>query len=481
MKFICYLFCIFFINCIYSQDNIFIEEQNDKLLDKSQKGFKKLERNYDLIAQKIFSKSEKWIEKIQRQEIRIQKKLNNTIDTAIQRKLTLNSKNFYQELTEISSVKLPDNSLIYIPTIDSLKVLDSWSIQFKSKSSNELINTTHDYSQLTTSLVNVQQKLTSYTNISNLLKDRKQQILQEYHNFGFTKELTRIKKKYFYYQQQLEEYKSLIKDQEKLATRLLSYVKNLPSYQDFFRQNSQLAQIFNIPSSGVNGGGIAQIIPGLQTVNGVQFQMSQSLGSNINPQQLIIQQINFAQSELNSLKEKVNELGGGQSELEMPEGFKPNYQKTKSFLKRLEFGLDFQSNRTRGVLPASTNIGISTGFKLNDKSIVGLAGIWSIGWGKDFSNIHITHQGIGWRSFIDIKFKGNWWITGGYEENFKAEFQTIAELKDRSHWLKSGLIGVTKKYKISKKTYKIQLLWDMMSYYQVPRGQALQFRTGFNF
>ena len=211
----------------------------------------------------------------------------------------------------------------------------------------------------------------------------------------------------------MEEYKALFRDEEKLTKRLLVYAKELPAFQDFFRKSSQLAQLFNIPGIGAGGGATAQALPGLQTVSSVQQQMTQSLGANINPQQLITQQISAAQSQLSVFKEKVNQLGGGSDDLEMPEGFKPNQQRTKSFLKRLEFGIDVQSKRTRSILPATTDIAVSTGFKINDKSTIGIAGVWSMGWGQDFRNIQITHKGVGWRSFVDIKVKGNWWFTGG--------------------------------------------------------------------
>jgi hypothetical protein len=53
-----------------------------------------------------------------------------------------------------------------------------------------------------------------------------------------------------------------------------------------------------------------------------------------------------------------------------------------------------------------------------------------------------------------------------------------------SKWQQSGLVGISKvisiKSKFFKKT-KLQLLWDFLSYEQVPRTQALKFRVGYNF
>jgi hypothetical protein len=51
-------------------------------------------------------------------------------------------------------------------------------------------------------------------------------------------------------------------------------------------------------------------------------------------------------------------------------------------------------------------------------------------------------------------------------------------------WQESGLLGISKiisvKSKLFKKT-KVQLLWDFLSYQQLPRSQPLKFRVGYNF
>ncbi len=55
----------------------------------------------------------------------------------------------------------------------------------------------------------------------------------------------------------------------------------------------------------------------------------------------------------------------------MPD-FKPNNQKIKSFLKRLEYTTDVQFSKTNSLLPNTANIGLGIGYKLNDKSIIGI-------------------------------------------------------------------------------------------------------------
>ena len=97
------------------------------------------------------------------------------------------------------------------------------------------------------------------------------------------------------------------------------------------KQNSQLALLFRIPDNY----GMAQNLTGLQTRSSVQALIQQQISAG-GPNALAIVQQNIAQatSELNKLKDKVNNFGGGSSDIEMPD-FKPNNQKTKNFFKGL--------------------------------------------------------------------------------------------------------------------------------------------------
>ena len=121
------------------------------------------------------------------------------------------------------------------------------------------------------------------------------------------------------------------------------------------------------------------------------------------------------------------------------------------------------------------------GYKLNDKSTIVIGAGYKLGWGKNISNIKLTSQGVSLRSYLDVKIKGSIWISGGYEENYQNEFTKIDQLKDMNAWQRSGLMGLTKKYKVGKKNGNMQLLWDFLSYSQVPQTPSLKFRVGYLF
>ncbi|MDB5223397.1 MAG: hypothetical protein JWN83_2064, partial [Chitinophagaceae bacterium] len=132
--------------------------------------------------------------------------------------------------------------------------------------------------------------------------------------------------------------------------------------------------------------------------------------------------------------------------------------------------------------PATTDIGLSVGYKLNDKSTLGIGASYKVGLGKGWNNIRISSEGIGLRSFVDYKIKNSFFLSGGYEQNYKSAFNSVEQLKNYNAWQTSGLIGVSKKYKISKKFKgNMQLLWDFLSYNQIPRTQPIVYRLGYNF
>jgi uncharacterized membrane protein len=261
----------------------------------------------------------------------------------------------------------------------------------------------------------------------------------------------------------------------------LSELRNLPAFQSFWQRNSLLAQLF--PATGNIG--TTQALAGLQSRALVQQLLTQQVGGTVvttgsNPQQFIQQQMQSAHNQLNTLKDKINQLGGGNNALIMPD-FTPNKQKTKTIWQRFEYGINIQSQKTNYYLPVTSDIAGTIGYKLNDKSTVGVGVAYKMGWGNGINDVRISNQGIGLRSFLDIKIKGSIWVTGGYEQNYQSAFTQIPQLQNYSAWQTSGLIGITKKMKVGKKASNVQLLWDFLSYRNIPVTQPLKFRIGYNF
>ena len=164
----------------------------------------------------------------------------------------------------------------------------------------------------------------------------------------------------------------------------------------------------------------------------------------------------------------------------MPD-FTPNTQHTKKFLQRLEYGFNIQNTPGSYFLPVMSTIGIMAGYKWSDKIATGIGVAYQVGLGNGINNIKLSNQGISLRSYMNIRTKLNIWLTGGLEYNYMQQFETLRSIENLDLWQKSSLIGLTKKYSIGKKEGNIQLLYDLLANYEIPRGQSLKFRIGFNF
>ena len=106
-----------------------------------------------------------------------------------------------------------------------------------------------------------------------------------------------------------------------------------------------------------------------------------------------------------------------------------------------------------------------------------------MGYGN-ISQIRITHEGLGLRSFIDWKLKKQFFVSGGFEMNYSTVFTNIRSLQSNTEWQKSGLIGLTKKIKLKTKYVKgtnFQLLYDVLHKTHAVPTQAIVFRTVYNF
>ena len=416
------------------------------------------------------------LERVQKQEAKLKKRL------ALKDSLVGNQLFSIQDRYSSLAEKIKHPSAVkglneYMPKLDSLKTGLQFLDQAKSLQDKFPKEWVGKISSANKSIEGLQSKLRQADEIKSFIKERKQLLKEQFEKYGMTKELKKLNREIYYYQQQINEYKSMLKDPKKLQERAIAELRKLPAFTEFMKKNSQLAQLFRLPDNY----GTPESLAGLQTRASVQgLLQARFASSGANPQQYLQQQMGQAQGELNKLKDKINKAGGGSSDIEMPD-FKPNSQKTKSFLTRIEYSANVQSQKTNVFLPVTSDIALTAGYKLNDKSVIGVGMSGKIGWGSGWQHIKLTYEGIGLRSYVDMKIKGSIWISGGYEQNYQQAFTKIDQLKNLNAWQTSGLIGLSKKYKIGKKTNNLQLLWDFLSYQQVPRRQPILFRIGYVF
>jgi hypothetical protein len=456
----------------------------DKIINFPSKLFNKIQGKTASIDQALTRQTQNYLQKMAKREARLKKKLYK-VDSAAAKRLFANSAGQYAALEQKIATDTGGHKPIaltgeYQPYTDSLK----GSLSFLQQ--NPRLAGGAQSQALQSSITQLQQlqaKMQDADAAKAFVQQRKQEIgnyISQHANLqnllgsqyqGFNQEV-------YYYSQQVREYKEMLNHPDQLEQRALSLLDQLPAFQQFMKNNSQLAGLFNLPANY----GSPAALAGLQTRDQVSQAIQGQLASGgPGAQTALTSNLQSAQQGLDSYKEKLSQLGGGSGDIDMP-NFTPNNQKTKTFLKRLQLGTDLQTTRTNYYFPTMTDLGLSVGYKLSDKATIGIGASYKIGWGTGFNHIALSSQGAGVRSFLDIKIKGTFSATGGLEYNYTTPIHSLQDLKVESNWTQSGLIGVSKTISVKNRFFKqtkLQLLWDFLSYQQVPKTQPLLFRIGY--
>jgi hypothetical protein len=469
-------FAFIFTKAAFAQDSISTPQVSSKY-------FETVSKKANSLNEKLDKKSQKALERFQKEEQKLKRKLAK-IDSLAANNVFSNAENKYKQLEE--KLKGTNKLTQYIPNLDTTIT----SLKFLEQNSQLLSNVKDGKEKLTDALSKVKElesQLQKAENIKQFLKERRQYLKDQLNKFGFAKEFKRINKNVYYYSQQLQEYKAILKDPEKIERKAIELLTKSKLFKDFMKKNSVLASLFRMPGDP-NDPSYQTSLGGLQTRTQVNSLIQNQIAAGgPNAQQSFQQNIQQAQSQIQQLKDKINKLGGGSSDAELPD-FKPNNQKTKSFLQRLELGTNVQSQRGNSLLPATSDLGLSLGYRINDESVVGIGASYKIGWGDGWNNIRISQQGASIRSFIDWKLKGSFYVSGGFEMNYRNELngmtvQTRSGIFEAEQWQQSGLVGMSKIVSIKSKFFKntkLQLLWDVLSYRQIPRTQPIVFRIGYH-
>jgi hypothetical protein len=439
----------------------------------------KLDKQYSTMTKDLNDQSAKVLDAMEKRELKLKDELMLK-DTMEAKKLFANVQSKYDQLR--TKLQSPVTQLVprplqeYIPRLDSL----STAMRFLSSPTAGLpADKLQKVQALSGQLQQLQGKWQQAGAVQDFIKQREQLLSDQLQKYGMAGQVTGMNKEVYYYQQQLAQYKSTLSDPSKMGTAVLSVVQQSPVFQKFMQKNSYLAQLCPMPQNY----GTPQALKGVPTgadVGNMIAQKTGSAGGKVDPNQFLQQQGQAGQDQLDALKSKIASAGGGNSNMEIPR-FTPNDQKTKSFLHRLEFGFNMQSQTSTVYLPTTTNFAATVGYRINNGVTAGIGVSYAMGWGTGLDHIALSAQGVGVRNYIDIKAKGSIWITGGMEYNYIEPFTKLTDLKNPDVWQKSALLGLTKKYKVGKQTGNVQLLYDFLAHSQSPQGAALKFRVGYTF
>jgi hypothetical protein len=445
----------------------------------SKKYIQQVDSKIDKCNYRITGKTEKTLTKLSRWENKIKPLLQKANPAAAERLFGEGKPTFTSLLQKFKEGKSVTEN--YKARYDEYRDKLSTSLKYledqKKELDAKLITPVHKANQ---KLAELEDNTQQQEAVEAFIKERKKQLFDEAIKYiGKSKYLAKINKESYYYVETIKNYKQLFNDKPKAEETALNILNKIPAFKKFMQENSMLARLF--PSA--SGGSSTPNLAGLQTRAGVNALIQNQIAAGgPNAREQVMQNIQNAQAQFNQVKEKVMRSGAANSDAEMPD-FKPNQTKTQTFKQRLEFGSNLQFAKNNGLVPTTADIGLSLGYKLNDKGIIGLGASYKMGMGS-IQRIAISHQGIGLRSFVDWKLKKQFYITGGYEMNYNAAFKNIEQLRSFNDWQNAGLVGLSKKINVKSKWVKgtkLQLMYDLLARQHAPVSQPVIFRVGYNF
>lgn len=445
----------------------------------------------DSITQRTIELPKKYLSQVASKSTHVNDKLNKLTEKALKR-FTRREKKMQAKLWKVDSVAAKNIFTFSLNKLNSLKAGLKNKIPGNGSSDNTALDTLQNslrflsdsktisgvgkdkLGNATQRVQELEGKLQQVEEVKSYIREHKQQLKEQLKQYtGFTKDLQRMNKEAYYYGQQINEYKSLLSDKKKAEAKALALLKKLPAYNNFLQQHSQLSGLFNLTAASN-----VQSLEGLQTRSQVEEVLQQRIGNMPAAQQAVSQQMDQARSQFNELK---NKFPGLDNAGDMP-AFKPNEMKTKSFLKRLEFGGNVQFQKSDRYFPTTSDIAGQVAYKFHKNGSAGLGASYKLGLGKGWNNISLSHQGIGLRSFVDWKLKGTFFVNGGFEENYITAFSHVGQLTLPGGWQGSALLGISKKYKINTKLKgNVMILYDFLAKRNQPPASPVKLRIGYNF
>lgn len=458
------------------------------------KAARKLARRYEKLSGRIGKATESALAGMEKRERKLFAKMAKKDSTGAAKGRAAGQ----QSLASLRrKMALPDKPMAtggYLPGLDSVAT----ALKYAKTKPRELAATgttvpkADPKERLQTAAANLRGNLRAADQAGNYIAERQSELKSRYGaqwpQLG--NELKGMEKERAYFDQSMAMYRDGAKDLRPLESKTIAAVSKQPAFQAFMARNSELAGLFRLPENY----GDPSALSGLQNRAALQKAIERKFGAGAGPAAFLRQQLDAGKTQLRTLQEKAAKGTGNGNPAATP-GFRPDGQKGKPFRKRLELGWNLQSQRPNGLLPVTTDLGGSAGYKLTDNMTLGIGASFKLGWGNSIGNIGLSAQGAGLRSFLDGRLKKSIWLTGALEQNYYAELaskagQNIRLRNGETHglgadwgkgWQESCLIGLTKKSTVRKKTAYVQLLVDLMAERHLPATPWLVYRAGIAF
>jgi len=443
-------------------------------LDKASDKIGSLEKNLDENGRKALAKYARAEDKLRRKLTRLDPsslteldKFGNSAPRTLLAQLSKNSK--------------ATTAVVYLSKVDSLNM----ALKFLKTKDFMRGFSTSKIASMQGSLEGISDKMNSLQGYGEQLTDRLKFFEARLTGLGKLKEIKKLQDQLYRYKSMVREYKDALSEPEKHLDLFIQTAAVIPGFRTMFNRYSQLAGMFDLTS--LESGAAAEGKPGLQTKAMVTAAIQERMGQ---PQQggrkteYAPPGVQDAQAVIGQWKDKLLKGGYSGSDDAAMNAFRPTTAKRKTILQHFELGTTFQTQRADYYFPVITDIGLTVGYKLSERSVLGIGGAFKMGWGKNWQHIQLSGQGFNVKGFVDWRLKGGIFLTGGYERNYLSEVKELRSIAKMSDWQESGLLGLKKTMTMKSgmiKKASIGLLWDFLSYYQVPRMQPFVFRFGYGF
>src|SRR5258708_37986628 len=237
----------------------------DKIINLPSKFFNRILGKTADLDKQLTEQTERYLAKMAKREERLRKKLYK-VDSTAAKNLFANSPQQYaalaQKLKTDTGSRTQSISGEYQPYTDSLRGALNFLQKNQSLSGPQTAQVQNALSQLQA----LQAKMQDADQVKAYIQQRKQEIgqyISQHTSLAgiLGKQYQGMNQDLFYYSQTVPQYKEILNNPDQLEQKALSLLNQLPAFQSFMKNNSQLAGLFHLPANYGSPPGLA----GLQT------------------------------------------------------------------------------------------------------------------------------------------------------------------------------------------------------------------------
>lgn len=480
LKHLLLLYCLLLIN---PHRLIAQQEENAQAVDQGTRYLDFRIHSLDKYNHRLQQQQQRLLKKLKKKEKHLSNKLKRTDSLGYtrlqQQRLSYDS---IGELAHADSTTIArTHSWRKNRTIDSLKGIASF-VQSKATQTGGTLPVNSSLPDYNTALANEQAKLNYHEYINRLITEHTNSLKQITSHSNIAG-MTGIEKQVFYGKARMNVYKQIEEDPTVIEDKALEYLEGTPGFDHSMDQATMggPGSLQSLAASGKTLTSADLQRMGYQTKNMLQNSLQQKFGKNLTGvTQQMSSQISQWQDKTKGISQDLQEAKQTKSSLKQlrhinKPAFKINRERGLPFWRRIEKQYNWQTTQaTPEGNPATLEGSAMAGFKQSPKLTYGIGIAASMGLGQSWSNIHLSLQGLGFRSYISWQWQYGIGFYGGYERMYKQAVFTnnsstqpaTTDLTATPHnthdYSESVLIGLTKKYNLNTKyNGQIQLLYDV--------------------